>query len=103
MSDYDSIRSGLEALGKEAHGVIARANQEIAAGDQLLSVAQAVRYLADHNQIVHENTVRNWYRSGRIQIVRGKLEHDKRVRGPQVLIPLSTLAKIAACPFCGSR
>lgn len=104
MSDYDSIRSGLEALGTEARGVIARANQEIAQSDRLLSLASAVRWLATHNIHVHKNTIRHWCLSGRIQAVR-------RAPGPrfgggkraEILIPLETLVKIAACPVCGSR
>lgn len=83
----------------------ARAAALLAAGEKLLSVSNAVRWLELHGVSVHENTVRHWYKSGRIQIVRRSEAHTGKHGGrrAEVLIALETLERIACCPFCASR
>jgi hypothetical protein len=71
---------------------------------QYVSVTGAVRWLAAHGIQVHQNTVRHWYQSGRIQVVRRTPEAtDTRRRRAQVLIPVDTLARMAQCPYCSAR
>lgn len=71
---------------------------------QYVSVPGAVRWLAAHGINVHQNTVRHWYHSGRIQVVRRPLQAaERRGRRAEILIPLETLQKIAACPYCSAR
>lgn len=90
-------------MTSDASDVFANANRAIAEADRLLSIASSVRWLAVHGINVHQNTVRHWVKSGRVQAVRREKAPCRNGRRPEILIPLDTLAKMAACPFCSAR
>ena len=73
------------------------------ATDGLLSITSSVRWLAVHGINVHQNTIRHWVKVGRVQAVRREQGTTRRGRRSEILIPLDTLAKMAACPFCSAR
>jgi hypothetical protein len=71
---------------------------------QYVSVTGAVRWLAARGIKVHQNTVRHWYQSGRIQVRRRTPQPtDQRGRRAEILIPVDTLRKMTECPYCASR
>lgn len=131
MSPKTALRQELEALGARAREVLEAVPREIGKADavleearqqrdrradtrgggrrvgdppeRMLTVAHAVRYLAAHGIKVHENTVRHWYQSGRIQVVREPTDMTPRGRCAEIWIPIATLQKIVDCPYCSSR